>query len=351
MIAASAIRDPAYTTAPAHTVTPSPITSGPSSSPLAALDPGRSRGRLPSTTSSSTTAPSPTTTPGCTTLPAPTLAPAPMRAPAWITAPGPSLTPEPSSAPGSTVACAEIPPATARPPPPLGPRLAQRPGRGRGVRRGRGRRVRRGRGRRVRPGRGRGVQRALQALEHPDHPQPALSVGAGLPALAHALDEVLALDPQRLEIGDPGREDVAAAGDVLAVAAGVLVEALVVDRHLALQRHVVEGGHAAGADHGEAPLLVGVKPGQVQVGAQAGGKAQKAEHDVLHPLAHVGGAVGDRLGGLLAGQVQDDGDVVGAQAPERVLVGPQPAQVQAVAVDVVDALAQLAVVGQPLERL
>src|SRR5579875_3468769 len=185
MIAASAIRDPAYTTAPAHTVTPSPITSGPSPSPLAALDPGRSRGRLPSTTSSSTTAPPPTTTPGCTTLPAPTLAPAPMRAPAWITAPGPSLTPEPSSAPGSTVACAEIPPATARPPPPLGPRLAQRPGRGRGVR------------------------RALQALEHPDHPQPALSVGAGLPALAHALDEVLALDPQRLEIGDPGREDVA----------------------------------------------------------------------------------------------------------------------------------------------
>ena len=58
-----------------------------------------------------------------------------------------------------------------------------------------------------------------------------------------ALDEVLALDAQRLDVGDPRREDVPAAGDVLAVAAGVLVKALVVDGQLALELHVVEGRH------------------------------------------------------------------------------------------------------------
>src|SRR2546430_1594153 len=50
---------------------------------------------------------------------------------------------------------------------------------------------------------------------------------------------------------------------VLAVTAGVLVETLVVDRELALDRHVVEGCHPARADHRETTLLVRVKPGQV----------------------------------------------------------------------------------------
>ena len=52
--------------------------------------------------------------------------------------------------------------------------------------------------------------------------------------------------------------------------------------------------------------------------------------------------------GLLAGEVQQDRDVVRAQAPERVLVGAQLAEVQAVAVDVVD-VAQLAGVRDLLE--
>ena len=76
----------------------------------------------------------------------------------------------------------------------------------------------------------RGLERALELLEHADDAQPAGAVRARPRAGADALDEVLALDPQRLGVGDPRREDVAAARDVLAVAARVLVEALVVDR-------------------------------------------------------------------------------------------------------------------------
>ena len=46
--------------------------------------------------------------------------------------------------------------------------------------------------------------------------------------------------------------------------------------------------------------------------------------------------MGDHLPRLLARQVQDHRDVVSAEAPQRVLVGAQLSQVQAVAVDVVD---------------
>src|SRR6185436_18730732 len=103
------------------------------------------------------------------------------------------------------------------------------------------------------PGR---VQPPLEAFEDAHDTQPAGAVGERLPPLADALDEVLALDPQRLAVGDLRAPDVPRPRDVLAVGAGVLVEALVVDRDLALDVHVVEGRHPLRADDREAPLLV-----------------------------------------------------------------------------------------------
>ena len=111
--------------------------------------------------------------------------------------------------------------------------------------------------------------------------QAALAVRARRLAVAHALDEVPALQPQRLIVGHHRAPDVARSRDVLAVVAVVLLEALVVDGQLALERHVVEGRHPARADDREAPLLVRVEPRQVQVRREAGGEAQVAEDDVL----------------------------------------------------------------------
>ena len=45
-------------------------------------------------------------------------------------------------------------------------------------------------------------ERALELRQHPDHPQPAVAVGSRAPTGAHAVDEVLALDAQRLDVGD-----------------------------------------------------------------------------------------------------------------------------------------------------
>src|SRR4051794_40992903 len=98
----------------------------------------------------------------------------------------------------------------------------------------------------------RAIQLVLQALEHAHHPQPAGAVRARDHAVAHAGDEVLALQAQRLGVVDARGVDVAGAGDVLAVALGGRVKALVVDRELALDLHVVEGRHPLGAHDREA---------------------------------------------------------------------------------------------------
>ena len=104
------------------------------------------------------------------------------------------------------------------------------------------------------------------------------------------------------------------------------------------------------ADDREAALLVRVEPRQVQVRRQAGREAQEAEDDVLDARAHVALADGVHLVRLLARQVQQHRHVVRAEAPERVLVRAQLAQVEAVAVDVVD-VAELAGVGDLLQLL
>src|SRR5215211_1322705 len=93
---------------------------------------------------------------------------------------------------------------------------------------------------------------AVELLEHANHAQPALAVRARDRAIAHAVDEVEALEPQRLVVGDARAPDVARARDVLAVVAVVLLEALVVHGQLALDGHVVERRHALRPDHGEA---------------------------------------------------------------------------------------------------
>src|SRR5215210_2606924 len=283
---------PANTIAAQQTTAPAPSTSGAGAS-RGALEWRASLGGLPSTAWSWITQPSPTTVPGWTTTWAP------------ICTPSPSRTPSPRSSPGArSEGC------TLRPP------------------------------RRVEP--------LLQPLEDAHHAHAALAVGERRAALAHALDEVLALDPQRLAARDPGTPDVPRARDVLAVGGGVLVEALVVHRHLPLEIHVVEGRHPARADDGEAPLLVRVEPRQVQVGGQPGREAQVGEDDVLDAGTHVGLPARVELGGLLVGEVQEDGDVVRAERPQRVLVRPQLAEVEAVGVDVVD-VAELARVGDLLE--
>ena len=86
----------------------------------------------------------------------------------------------------------------------------------------------------------------------------------------------------------------------------------------------------------------------MQVRREPGREAQEGEDHVLDPLAHVGLPARLDLVRLLPGEVEQDGDVVRAERPERVLVRAQLPEVEPVRVEVVD-LAELAAVGDLLE--
>ena len=85
------------------------------------------------------------------------------------------------------------------------------------------------------------------------------------------------------------------------------------------------------------------------MGGEAAGEGEMGEDHVLHPVAHVAGAAGADLGRQFAGQRQDRRDVVRAEAPERVLVGAQPAEVEPLRVDVAN-LTELAGLAELLQR-
>src|SRR4051794_9166680 len=306
-IASSPRTEPAYTTAFAHTVTRTPIRSGVRFSCCVA-EVRASRGILPRTAFISTTDASP------------------MRVPSSKTTFGPNSTPSPRWTSSPMQSARALFAGRSIPLPPRRFLCADA-------------------GHAGPPGL---VERLLQPLEDAHDAQAALAVRQRPAALAHARDEVLALQPQRLVVRHPRRPDVARARDVLAVGVGLLVEALVVDGDLALRVHVVERRHALGADDREAPLLVRVQPRQVQVRGDPGREAHEREDDVLDALAHVRLAARVELVGLLPGEVQQHRDVVRAEAPQRVLLRAQLAEVEPVAVDVVD-VAELARVGDLLE--
>src|SRR5205807_317917 len=76
------------------------------------------------------------------------------------------------------------------------------------------------------------LERALQRLQHAYRAQRAGRAGTWLGARRDALDEVPALDSQRLLVRHLRAHHVSRTGDVLAPVAKVAVEALVVDGHL-----------------------------------------------------------------------------------------------------------------------
>ena len=82
----------------------------------------------------------------------------------------------------------------------------------------------------------------------------------------------------------------------------------------------------------------------------SGGEAEVAEDDVLDAVLEEVAALRGRHLGLLVEQVQDHGQVVDSERPERVLVRADDAEVLAVAVDA-EHLAQLASVDQLLQLL
>src|SRR6266508_3316692 len=162
------------------------------------------------------------------------------------------------------------------------------------------------------------------------------AIARGLDAVAlaaHEREEVLALELERLVVRDVRNVDRPRARHPLAVVRRRLPRPLLVHRHLALQLHVVEDDHLVLSDDRDPAHLVRVEPREVHVRDLPAREAQVAEDDVLHARVQKRVAASGDLARLLVEQVEDHGEVVNAERPERVLVLADDPEVLAVAVD------------------
>ena len=99
-------------------------------------------------------------------------------------------------------------------------------------------------------------------------------------------------------------------------------------------RGVVEHRHLAVADHDELLLLVGMEPAHEHVGAHAARERERAHRDVRHRLLEIRPATTRGIRRHLVEQPEDHVHVVRREAPQRVLLGADAAEVQAVRIDV-----------------
>ena len=119
-------------------------------------------------------------------------------------------------------------------------------------------------------------------------------------------------------------------------------------RQLALERHVVEGRHPLEPTTVNRRSLCGSSQHRCRWAARPEGSAGSRRRRPRRPRARRT-LRARQPRGLFAGEIQHDRDVVGAEAPKSVLVRAELAQIQPVAVDVVDA-SRARRVGQLLQR-
>src|SRR5262249_31222247 len=115
-------------------------------------------------------------------------------------------------------------------------------------------------------------ERAVRSLKGGDHSHSLLTVTKRPVAAAHAVQEVLAFEPERLSPGDVWNHDFAASVGELklpAVVSDRVLDALVVDAQLGGVRDVVEHGHSAVAGQRPTAHLVRIEPGHVHVCARS----------------------------------------------------------------------------------
>ena len=184
------------------------------------------------------------------------------------------------------------------------------------------------------------AQRLLRGLDHLDHRQAVATVGERRRAFPHALEEVQALQPQRLVTLDVRTEDAAVVVRELEVAERVRlphrVHVLVVDLELLDVLEVVVHGHLLLADDGHPSRLAGIEPAQAHVGEHATRERQRQVGDVFVGRFDAADASRADAVGRFAQQVHQDRDVVRREIPDDVEVRAEEPEPDAHRVDVSD---------------
>ena len=99
---------------------------------------------------------------------------------------------------------------------------------------------------------------------------------------------------------------------------------------------VVEDRHLLLTHHDEFLLLVGVEPGNEDVGADAGTEGQGRDGDVADLGVQVGAPLASQGLGSLLGEREDHAHVVGRKGPQDIFFTPYFSQIQSVRIDVVN---------------
>src|SRR4029077_9551234 len=105
---------------------------------------------------------------------------------------------------------------------------------------------------------------------------------------------------------------------------------------------VVENHHLVRSHDGRLANLVGIEPAEMDVRHDAILEVQAEEYDVLDALLNETLPADAHVGWLHLQHVENLRDVVRREAPQRILVAADPAQVHALSVDV-ENLAQIAI--------
>src|SRR5207249_6494817 len=114
------------------------------------------------------------------------------------------------------------------------------------------------------------------------------------------------------------------------------VHSVRVKLELVYRQGVVEDGHGPLADHDEFLLLVWMKPAHEDVALDTALEGQRAQGDVGHLAAQIARAVTGHTRRGLAEEAEHDMDIVGCEAPERILLGPNPPQVETIRIHILD---------------
>jgi hypothetical protein len=103
-----------------------------------------------------------------------------------------------------------------------------------------------------------------------------------------------------------------------------------------LGAHIVEHGHGLGAHDHQLLLLERMEPAHENMALDAVPELQRGHGRVIDLRAEICAAKTGHPKGLFTQEHQQHRDVVGGEAPEDVLLGPELADVEAVGVDVLD---------------
>src|SRR5262249_17731321 len=177
------------------------------------------------------------------------------------------------------------------------------------------------------------TQGDLARLQDAQDLQTLRGVARRLLAGPNALQKGLAFVAQGLRGGQGDHPGTALLQNGLRV---VEIHPLIVQDQLFSVQEVVEHGHLRAPDHDEPLFLEGVQPADEDVGPDARSEMETGNRDVGKVGRDVAPAATRDLDGKLPRQPKDHGDVGRCETPEGVFLDPDPSEVEAIRVDVVD---------------